>query len=98
MQIRTDSQRTVKVENPLGLHLRVAQEIVLAAQKFHSTLTIQSGSVLADAKSILSVLLLGAVQGATLDLHATGVDAEAALAEIAHLIETPSQTVRKQGA
>ena len=97
MQICTVAKRTVKVENPLGLHLRVAQEIVLAARRFHSTLTIQSGSVVADAQSILSLLLLGAVQGAVLDLHATGIDTEAALAEIAHLIETPSQTVRKQG-
>ena len=88
MKTNVDQHRTVTVEDRLGLHMRVAQQIVKAAQRFSSTLTIRRGAVLADARSILSVLVLGAVQGVTLDLHASGIDAEQALDEIAHLIDT----------
>ena len=87
MKTSVDQHRTVTVEDRLGLHMRVAQQIVQTAQRFHSTLTIRREHILADAKSILSVLMLGAVQGAVLDLHASGEDAEAALYEIAHLID-----------
>ena len=87
MKIYVDQHRTVTVEDRLGLHMRVAQQIVKAAQRFRSTLTIRREHILADAKSILGILMLGAVQGAVLDLHASGEDAEAALYEIAHLID-----------
>jgi phosphotransferase system HPr (HPr) family protein len=88
MQTSTERHTSVTVEDRLGLHLRVAQQIVLTAQRFQSTLTICKGSIIADAKSILSVLMLGAVQGTVLDLHASGGDAEAAIYEIAHLIDS----------
>ena len=81
-------RRTVIVESQSGLHMRIAQQIVQAAMRFHSTLTIRRGAILADARSILSVLLLGAVQGVTLELNASGTDAEAALEEIALLIDS----------
>lgn len=88
MKSNIECHRTVTVENRLGLHLRAAQQIVLATQKFHSTLTIKRGSILADARSILGILILGALHGAVLDLHASGDDAEAALSEIAQLIDS----------
>lgn len=88
MRANIECHRTVTVENRFGLHLRVAQQIVQAAQRFHSTLTISRDSILADARSILSILLLGAVQGVTLDLHASWIDAEEALDEITHLIDS----------
>ena len=86
MPSSTEKHTSVIVEGRLGLHMRVAQQIVFAAQRFQSTLTICKGSIIADAKSILSILMLGAVQGAVLDVHAYGQDAEAAIAEITHLI------------
>ena len=88
METSIGQHRTVTVENRLGLHMRVAQQIVQTTQRFHSTLTIRRGTILADARSILSVLMLGAVQGAVLDLNASGADAEAAIYEIAHLIDS----------
>jgi phosphocarrier protein HPr len=42
----------------------------------------------ANAKSILSVLTLGADQGAQVTLHAEGEDAEQALESLAALIES----------
>lgn len=88
MKVNIECHRTVTVEDRLGLHMRVAQQIVQATQRFHSTLTIRRDGILADARSILSILLLGAVQGVVLDLHASGSDAEEAITEIAHLIDS----------
>ena len=85
-----DCQRSVTVGSRFGLHMRIAQQVVQAAQQFHSTLTIRRDGILADARSILSILLLGAVQGVVLDLHASGPDAEEAITEIAHLIDASS--------
>ena len=59
MKAIIDQHRTVRVEDRLGLHMRVAQQIVQTALRFHSTLTIRRGSILADARSILGVLRLG---------------------------------------
>ncbi|RLS46981.1 MAG: HPr family phosphocarrier protein [Planctomycetota bacterium] len=86
MKESIDCQRSVTVGSKFGLHMRVAQQVVRAAQRFHSTLTIRHDAILADARSILSILILGALHGVVLDLHATGPDAEEAITEIAHLI------------
>lgn len=88
MKESLDCQRSVTVGSRLGLHMRVAQQVVQAAQRFHSTLTIRRDDILADARSILSILVLGALHGVVLDLHATGPDAEEAITEVARLIDT----------
>jgi len=88
MTTSIDRHRMVTVEDRLGLHMRVAQQIVQTAQRFHSTLTIRRGTILADAGSILSVLMLGAVEGIVLHLDASGSDAETVIHEIAHLIDS----------
>lgn len=90
MKESLDCQRSVTVGSKFGLHMRVAQQVVQAAQRFHSTLTIRHDAILADARSILSILILGALHGVVLDLHATGPDAEEAITEIAHLIDASS--------
>ena len=58
-------QATVAVKNELGLHARAAARLVHTATRFQSTLRLErmDGSVTADAKSILNVLMLGATGG-----------------------------------
>jgi phosphotransferase system HPr (HPr) family protein len=51
--------------------------------RFRSRLTVGANGKIADAKSILSVLALGAVGGTLLDLNAEGEDAPAALDALA---------------
>ena len=57
-----------------GLHLRPAARLVRIAQTFHSTILLKCGGKLADARSIISVMLLAAAVGAVVDIEATGVD------------------------
>ena len=57
-----------------GLHLRPATKLVRIAQAFRATVLLRCGEKLADARSILSVLLLAASMGAVVDIEVTGED------------------------
>lgn len=71
--------RTVVVSNQLGLHARPAAKLAQEAQNFSADITVVCESQEVDAKSILDVLTLAAVQGSVLELRADGPDAAAAL-------------------
>jgi phosphocarrier protein HPr len=72
-------ERAVKIVNKLGIHARPAAEIVKAAGKFKSTITIIRDDLEVNAKSIMGVMMLAAEFGATITIRATGDDAEDAL-------------------
>lgn len=76
---------TVTVVNPQGLHARPADLIVRLASQFASMIEIGKQGEWADAKSILSLLTLGAAQGTELELQATGSDAADAIKAIGEL-------------
>lgn len=71
----------VVVINRLGLHARAASQVVRLASRFQSTIRLErtDGSASADAKSILSVLMLAAARGTELRATAEGVDEREAL-------------------
>lgn len=71
----------VVVINRLGLHARAASQVVRLASRYQSTIRLEreDGSASADAKSILSVLMLAAARGTELRATAEGVDEREAL-------------------
>jgi len=77
---------SVEVPNRLGLHARAAAKLVHLANQFQSQIDVTKGAQVADAKSIMGVLLLCAQQGATITFRATGPDAAAALAALCALV------------
>jgi phosphocarrier protein HPr len=79
-------EREVKILNKLGIHARPAAEIVKAAGKFKSTITIVRDDLEVNGKSIMGVMMLAAECGATMVLRAIGDDAEAALDALAAVI------------
>jgi phosphocarrier protein len=79
-------EREVKILNKLGIHARPAAEIVKAAGKFKSSITIVRDDLEVNAKSIMGVMMLAAECGATIALRAIGDDAEAALDALAAVI------------
>ena len=79
-------EREVKILNKLGVHARPAAEIVKAAGKFKSNITIVRDDLEVNAKSIMGVMMLAAEYGAVITLRATGEDAEAALDALAAVI------------
>ncbi len=66
----------------VDLHARPAAEFVRAAMQFSARIVITAGARDADAKSLLSVLALGAKGGTALRLRADGDDAPAAVAAL----------------
>ena len=80
-------ERRVRIVNRLGLHARAAALLVRTAGAFHSALRLEraDGTASADAKSILSVLMLAASRGTELLATAEGVDEAEAMAAVCGL-------------
>ena len=80
---------TLAVKNELGLHARAAARVVRTANRFQSNLRLEriDGSVSADAKSILNVLMLAATGGTELRAIADGQDEAEAIAALSGLFE-----------
>jgi phosphocarrier protein HPr len=79
----------IKIINQLGLHARAAAQLVRLAGKFKSKITLMrtDNKVMADAKSILSVLTLAAARGTELELKVEGEDEDEAARAIQEIIK-----------
>ncbi len=71
--------KEVLVRCESGLHNRQATYFVQKANEFDSSIWLESGSRKMNAKSLLGIMSLGIVTGATVTLSAIGPDAEAAV-------------------
>ena len=80
------AERSVQILNKNGLHARPAAEIVKAAARFQSDITIVRDDLEVNGKSIMGVMMLAAECGATLTLRASGPDADAAVGTLAEII------------
>ena len=79
-------ERSVQILNRNGLHARPAAEIVKAAARFKSDITIVRDDLEVNGKSIMGVMMLAAECGATLVLRASGPDEDQAVGAIADII------------
>lgn len=79
-------EKDITIINRLGLHARACAKLVKAAAHYESRVELLQGEESADAKSIMSLMMLAAPQGSQLTLKAEGADAQAAAAEIMQLI------------
>jgi len=79
--------RSVTVVNPQGFHARPAHLFMKLAESFPCRVEIIKGNETINGKSILDLLTLGAGNGTTLTLRASGEGAEAAVEALAKLIE-----------
>ena len=80
-------QTTLTIVNPLGLHARAASKVVDVAKNFAAKITLTNGSGgEADAKRIMSLLLLGAPIDSEVILRVEGEDENAAFDALTELI------------
>ena len=79
----------VKIVNRLGLHARAAAQLVRLASNFKSKIKLKriENSIIADAKSILSILSLAASKGTNLEVEIEGVDENEAMTAINEIFE-----------
>jgi len=83
-----DVSRRVVVGSRVGLHARPAKLVAQAAAKLPVVVTIaKDGGNPVDARSLLSLMAMGAKQGDEVTLEADGDGAAEAVEEIAALVE-----------
>lgn len=77
----------MQIKNKLGLHARAANLIVQVANRYKAQVTVEKDGMVANAKSIMSLLMLAAGKGSKILIRASGEDAREAVEEIAKLVE-----------
>jgi phosphocarrier protein HPr len=81
------AERTLQIQNELGLHARAGTKFVQAGSKFPCEITVVKGTNEVNGKSILSLLTLMAPKGTTITIKARGDRATEAVAALAALID-----------
>ncbi len=79
----------VEIVNKLGLHARAAAKLVDASTSYNCDIRLANGQQVADGKNIMSLLMLAAAKGTTLELTVNGEctqEEEAACQAITDLI------------
>ena len=79
----TSAEAVVQLPDDVDLHARPAAQFVRTAMGFSARIAVAAGDREVDAKSLLSVLSLGAKGGSALRLRADGDDAPVALDTLA---------------
>ncbi len=82
------AERSVQIVNKHGLHARPAAEMVKAASRYKSDITIARDDLEVNGKSIMGVMMLAAEYGASITLRATGPDEDEALEALAVLVSS----------
>jgi phosphocarrier protein HPr len=84
-------EREVAIGHPLGLHARAAAKLVQLSATFQSNIILVRADdvnpVEADARSILSILLLAAGYGSKLQVRAEGSDEDEAIDKVCEYLE-----------
>jgi phosphotransferase system HPr (HPr) family protein len=79
----------ITINHSSGLHARPASLFVQTANKFNSAISVKNitaDSAATNAKSILSILTLGVMQGHEIEIIVEGDDAEEAIRALESLI------------
>ena len=79
--------KEVVVRCESGLHNKQATYFVQKANEFECNIWLESGSRKMNAKSLLGIMSLSIVTGATVTLSASGIDAEAAVTALELLLQ-----------
>jgi phosphocarrier protein HPr len=74
------------IVNDLGLHARAATKLVQLASKYRCEVQITHDGQVANAKSVMGVLLLCGAKGTVVEISATGEGAEECVKAVGELI------------
>lgn len=81
-----ETRATFEIVNKLGMHARAATKLVQTASRFRSQVQLEKDGHIANAKSVMGVLLLCGHQGSKITVSADGDDAADAVHAIGALI------------
>jgi phosphocarrier protein len=75
----------ITIINKLGLHARAAAKLVQLTSQFSADIQLKTATKSADAKNIMSVLMLAAAYGCELSIQTNGEDEKEAMAQVCQL-------------
>lgn len=75
-----------EIQNARGLHARAAARFVKLAETFDADVTVSNRGQVVSGRSIMGLMMLAASLGTTIELRASGPQAEGALQELLQLI------------
>lgn len=76
-----------QILNKYGFHVRPSTQFMQMAKDFKSEITVEVDNLRADGKSIMQLMALGAMQGATVKITAVGPDSQEAVDKLVALIQ-----------
>ena len=82
------TEKQFTVSNSLGIHARPAAMIVQTAAKYQSAITLEKDGTTADAKSIMSVMMLAAGNNSRVVIRASGDDENDAIEALSKIFES----------
>ncbi|MFY9174884.1 MAG: HPr family phosphocarrier protein [Peptococcia bacterium] len=80
-------EREFVIKNKTGLHARPASVFVKKASSYKSQITLKKGNQTVNAKSIISLLSLGAGKGDKITIITEGEDEEIAMTGLLELLD-----------
>lgn len=80
-------QKQIVVKSTVGLHASLAAKVVQAASKYSVDINLHYHNKVIDVKSILGLMSLAIPRGENVVIEATGDQAEAAIEDIAKILE-----------
>lgn len=80
-------EETFVIKNRLGLHARAAGLMVRMANRYEAEVSIEKDGMVANAKSIMGVMMLAAAMGSRVKIRAEGSDARKAVRALGRLID-----------
>jgi len=80
------AERTLVIQNELGMHARAATKFVQLAAKYPCEVTVVKEGHEVNGKSIMGVLMLVASKGSQITVKARGDRADEAVAALAKLV------------
>lgn len=80
--------RSVTIINRRGLHARAAAKFVQVVARFpQARIQVSKDGQTVNGESIMGLMMLAGTQGSSIEIAASGTEAEAALAALAELVE-----------
>jgi phosphocarrier protein len=81
------ARRVLLITNKRGLHARAAAKFVQCAGAFDAEVTVLKDGQSVSGRSIMGLMMLAAAPGSTIEIEASGPEAEAAVAAIGDLVD-----------
>jgi len=81
------AEKTIFIQNKLGLHARASAKLATEASRFEADIMLIKDDIAVNCKSIMGIMMLAACKGTQLTLRAEGSDAEHALETITALVD-----------